>query len=185
MEKYDDISIVRGWHTRHHLLVQLCLVVILFGIVYQLTCRRGGVVSEASRSDSTHHYGVNSGQLARCRVYGLRTRNRALNLDPVARFTHKIGAGKRFFGINMAKSQSSRVGTFLEREREREGEREGGTHRFGSLVLKLSHPNICSTLGLNIASLWGQFRSAREMPCLWPQNAQQSSKSRPRCAFYT
>eukprot|EP00116_Pleurobrachia_bachei_P008900 sb/3469162/ len=27
--------------------------------------------------------------------------------------------------------------------------------------------------------------SAREMPCLWPQNAQQSSKSRPRCAFYT
>ena len=59
------------------------------------------------------HYGVNSGQLARCRVYGPRTRNRALNLDPVARFTHKIGAGKRFFGINMAKSQSSRVGTFL------------------------------------------------------------------------
>eukprot|EP00116_Pleurobrachia_bachei_P009658 sb/3469920/ len=45
--------------------------------------------------------------LARYRVYGLRTRNRSLNLDPVARFTHKIGAGKRFFGINMAKSQSS------------------------------------------------------------------------------
>ena len=59
------------------------------------------------------HYGVNSGQLARCRVYGLRTRNRALNLDPVARFTHKIGAGKRFFGINMAKSQSSLVGGLL------------------------------------------------------------------------
>eukprot|EP00116_Pleurobrachia_bachei_P007515 sb/3467777/ len=59
------------------------------------------------------HYGVNSGQLARCRVYGLRTRNRALNLDPVARFTHKIGAGKRFFGYKYGKSQSSRVGTFL------------------------------------------------------------------------
>ena len=36
-----------------------------------------------------------------------------------------------------------------------------------------------------IITLWGQFRLAREMSCFWPQNAQQSSKSRPRCAFCT
>eukprot|EP00116_Pleurobrachia_bachei_P006043 sb/3466305/ len=74
---------------------------------------KDGVDSGGSSIIFPHHYGVNSGQLARCRVYGPRTRNRALNLELVARFTHKISAGKRYFGINMTKSQSSRVGTFL------------------------------------------------------------------------
>ena len=59
------------------------------------------------------HYGVNSGQLARCRVFGPRTRNRALNLDLVARFPHRIGAGKRFFGTKTAKRQSSLVGVLI------------------------------------------------------------------------
>ena len=59
------------------------------------------------------HYGVNSGQLAKCRVFGPRTRNRGLNLDPVARFPHRIGAGKRFFGTKTAKSLSSLVGVLI------------------------------------------------------------------------
>ena len=59
------------------------------------------------------HYGVNSGQLARCRVYGPRTRNRGLNLVPTARFTHKLALTSGVFSTNTEKNQSSLVGGFL------------------------------------------------------------------------
>ena len=68
------------------------------------------MISYIAHYTMTGHYGVNSGQLARCRVFGPMTRNRALNLDPPARFTHKIALTSGLFSINTAKSQSSLIG---------------------------------------------------------------------------